>query len=131
VNDLRLLKPPPVWSRRKGASITKERGCRNGVDIASFRGLRCMSSPSSTPSLVQRAAPSVRVVRWESGDEWGVAIDLPSGQHVTYSVGSRIVAEGEVRRIRAGAAPGLGPWAGHNLGSWSTFESDNVPTLRR
>jgi hypothetical protein len=62
-----------------------------------------------------RQAPVIAsVVPW-SLTEYGVAIDLPNGEHVAYSVGSRIVAEGECRRINAGAAPGFGPWAGHDL----------------
>jgi hypothetical protein len=60
-------------------------------------------------------APIARVVPWAPG-EWGVAIDLPNGQHTAYVVaGSRIVAEGECRIINGGNAPAFGPWAGMNL----------------
>jgi hypothetical protein len=56
-----------------------------------------------------------RVIPWESG-EWGVAIDLLSGERTAYAVaGSRIVAEGESRIINGGNAPAFGPWAGRDL----------------
>jgi hypothetical protein len=66
--------------------------------------------------MMETNTVTAAVIPWEkSEDEWGISIDLPDGQHVAYAVGSRIVAEGEVRRIRAGAAPGFGPWSGHSL----------------
>jgi hypothetical protein len=60
-------------------------------------------------------AITAAVIPWEAG-EWGVAIDLPYGKRITYSVGrSRMVAEIEGRRIAEGKPPVWGPWAGQDL----------------
>ena len=57
-------------------------------------------------------AIAATVVPWEAG-EWGVAIDLPNGKRIAYTIGrSRTVTEIEQRRITEGKPPLWGPWAG-------------------
>ena len=56
------------------------------------------------------------VIPWELG-EWGIAIDLPIGNRIAYSIGSgsRTDAENEQRRIAEANPPIWGPWAGRDL----------------
>jgi hypothetical protein len=63
--------------------------------------------------------PFARVIPWQSGEYYGVAIALPSGKRTAYLVGSRTVADVECRSINDGKPPMWGPWAGMDLTSYS------------
>jgi hypothetical protein len=60
-------------------------------------------------------APIARVIPWEFGEYYGVAVDLPNGRRTAYLVGSRAVADVECRSINDGKPPLFGPWMGLNL----------------
>jgi hypothetical protein len=60
-------------------------------------------------------APIARVIPWEAGEYYGVAIVLPNDKWTAYLVGSRTVADVECRSINDGKPPLFGPWAGLDI----------------
>ena len=43
---------------------------------------------------------------------WGVSIDLPNGQSISYEVGDKALTEIECRSVNDGNPPQWGPWEG-------------------
>jgi hypothetical protein len=92
--------------------IEDQKSTRAGSDAGIGGRLDMTNDNNNQPKIAH-------VIPWDSG-KWGVAIDLPNGQHTAYAVaGSRIFAGGECLIIGGGNAPAFGPWAGMDLASYS------------